>query len=81
LRWRPGGWCCSHSFALAATGIGLAAAAAAEVSYRTVEAPIREFGHRLSKRFAARAVEDSQSIVPFLVSNEGELKVSARVNA
>jgi peptidoglycan/LPS O-acetylase OafA/YrhL len=57
-----------HSFALAATGIGLVVVAA-EVSYRTVEAPIREFGHQLSKRFAARPVEDSQSIVPLLGAN------------
>jgi peptidoglycan/LPS O-acetylase OafA/YrhL len=69
-----------NSFALAATGLGLVILAA-EVSYRTVEAPIREFGHRVSKRFAARAVEGSQSIVPFQVSSERELKVSARTNA
>jgi peptidoglycan/LPS O-acetylase OafA/YrhL len=60
-----------NSFALAATGIGLVVFTA-EVSYRIVEAPIREFGHRLSKRSAVRASEDSQPMVPLPVYNEGK---------
>ena len=42
-----------NSFALAAVGIGLTVCAA-DVSYRFLETPIREFGHRLSKRLAVR---------------------------
>jgi peptidoglycan/LPS O-acetylase OafA/YrhL len=44
-----------NSLALAATGIGLMVLAA-ELSYRLLETPIREFGHRLSKRIVGGSV-------------------------
>ena len=44
-----------NSLALAVTGFGLTFLAA-DVSYRSLETPLREFGNRLSKRLAVRGV-------------------------
>jgi peptidoglycan/LPS O-acetylase OafA/YrhL len=63
----------ANSFGLAATGAGLVVLTT-EVSYRFVETPIREFGHRLSKRAMRRGARPETippSPPPAIIDNRG----------